>query len=98
MYKSQLEEGVEYEEGQWVANAETGVMEWHAADGSVISEAEWNAQAAAATETVDEAPPEAAADDTPADDGATDGDDTAADDSAVAAESTDQSESEPIDQ
>ena len=26
-------------------NAETGEMEWHAADGTVISEAEWNAQA-----------------------------------------------------
>ena len=38
--------GVEYEEGEWVANAETGEMEWHAADGTVISETEWNAQAA----------------------------------------------------
>ena len=47
--RDELEEGVEYAEGQWVANAETGVMEWHAADGTVISEAEWNAQAAAAT-------------------------------------------------
>ena len=46
--RDELEEGVEYAEGQWVANAETGEMEWHAADGSVISEAEWNAQAAAA--------------------------------------------------
>ena len=53
--RDELEEGVEYDEGQWVANAETGVMEWHAADGSVISEAEWNAQAAAATETAAEA-------------------------------------------
>ena len=32
---------VEYEEGEWVANAETGDMEWHAADGSVMSQAEW---------------------------------------------------------
>ena len=34
-------------------------MEWHAADGSVISEAEWNAQAeqAAATPEPAEAPP-----------------------------------------
>ncbi len=39
---------VEYAEGQWVANAQTGEMEWHAADGGVVSEAEWNAQAAAA--------------------------------------------------
>ena len=35
--------GVEYAEGQWVANTETGEMEWHAADGTVISETEWNA-------------------------------------------------------
>jgi N utilization substance protein A len=35
---------VEYAEGEWVANAETGEMEWHAADGSVISQAEWSAQ------------------------------------------------------
>ena len=47
--RDELEPGVEYEEGQWVANTETGLMEWHAADGSVISEAEWNAQAAAAS-------------------------------------------------
>jgi N utilization substance protein A len=32
---------VEYAEGEWVANAETGEMEWHAADGSVMSQAEW---------------------------------------------------------
>ena len=48
--RDELDDGVEYEEGQWVTNAETGEMEWHAADGSVISEAEWNAQAAAAAE------------------------------------------------
>jgi N utilization substance protein A len=35
---------VEYAEGEWVTNAETGDMEWHAADGSVISQAEWQAQ------------------------------------------------------
>jgi transcription termination/antitermination protein NusA len=38
---------VEYADGEWVANAETGEMEWHAADGSVISESDWQAQAAA---------------------------------------------------
>src|SRR5215204_834416 len=54
--RDELEEGVEYEEGQWVANAETGVMEWHAADGSVISEAEWNAQAAAVNTPGPDAP------------------------------------------
>jgi N utilization substance protein A len=32
---------VEYAEGEWVANAETGEMEWHAADGSVMSQSEW---------------------------------------------------------
>jgi len=55
--RDELEPGVEYAEGQWVANAETGQMEWHAADGSVISEAEWNAQATAgdgAEATVDD--------------------------------------------
>jgi N utilization substance protein A len=38
---------VEYADGEWRANAETGEMEWHAADGSVISESDWQAQAAA---------------------------------------------------
>ena len=50
--RDELDDGVEYAEGQWVTNTETGEMEWHAADGSVISEAEWNAQAeGAATRT-----------------------------------------------
>jgi N utilization substance protein A len=60
--QGELEEGVEYAEGQWVQNAETGEMEWHAADGSVISEAEWNAQAAATTDAgaaAEDAAPEA---------------------------------------
>jgi hypothetical protein len=98
--RDELEEGVEYEEGQWVANTDTGVMEWHAADGSVISEAEWNAQAAAPTEPV-------AAEDAPAESG----DDVVADDvpaapeEAAAADETDgaepgdeavPSESEPV--
>jgi N utilization substance protein A len=38
---------VEYADGEWRANAETGEMEWHAADGTVISESDWQAQAAA---------------------------------------------------
>ena len=41
------EEDVDYADGQWVANKETGEMEWHAADGSVISESDWQAQQAA---------------------------------------------------
>ncbi len=39
---------VDYAEGQWVANAETGEMEWHAADGSVVSESVWLEQQALA--------------------------------------------------
>ena len=39
---------VEYADGEWRANAESGEMEWHAADGSVISESDWQVQAAAA--------------------------------------------------
>ncbi len=41
---SYLEEHVEYAEGEWHENAESGEMEWHAADGSVISQADWIAQ------------------------------------------------------
>jgi N utilization substance protein A len=36
---------VEYAVGEWRPNAETGENEWHAADGSVISESEWNKKA-----------------------------------------------------
>jgi len=35
---------VEYAVGEWRPNAETGENEWHAADGTVISESEWNKQ------------------------------------------------------
>src|SRR5918994_2109071 len=35
------DDDVGYAEGEWVANADTGDMEWHAADGSVMSQAEW---------------------------------------------------------
>jgi N utilization substance protein A len=55
------EEEVEYADGQWVANKETGEMEWHAADGSVISESAWqqqqSAQAAVAAEAAQAPPP-----------------------------------------
>jgi N utilization substance protein A len=40
-----FEPEVEYQEGQWITNAETGKMEWHAADGTVVSQEEWQAQA-----------------------------------------------------
>ena len=36
-----------YAEGQWVTNDATGEMEWHAADGSVVSEKEWAGGSAA---------------------------------------------------
>ena len=54
---------VEYADGEWRANAETGEMEWHSADGSVISESDWQAQAAAgeAEATDGEATPDAGA-------------------------------------
>ena len=53
------DDDVEYAEGEWVANAETGEMEWHAADGTVISEAEW-ARAVAGVADADAAETEAA--------------------------------------
>ncbi|NBW92661.1 MAG: hypothetical protein EBR53_09470, partial [Actinobacteria bacterium] len=31
----------DYAEGEWVTNPETGAMEWHAADGSVVSQEQW---------------------------------------------------------
>ena len=37
------EEGVEYAEGEWVPNVASGELEWHAADGTVISAQEWAA-------------------------------------------------------
>lgn len=56
----ELDPNVEYAEGQWIENAETGEMEWHAADGSVLSQSDW---AAMSEETpLDETP----ADETPA--------------------------------
>ncbi len=39
-YAAELNE-VEYAEGEWVTNPESGELEWHAADGTVISQAEW---------------------------------------------------------
>src|SRR5687768_11297229 len=53
----ELDDGVEYAEGQWMQNARSGEMEWHAADGTVMSEAQWNEAAAnaSAVETPDSA-------------------------------------------
>jgi transcription termination/antitermination protein NusA len=55
-------EGGEFAEGQWIANAETGEMEFHSPDGSVVSEKEWSAGEPAAdvvAEAVVDAPTEA---------------------------------------
>ncbi len=48
----------DYEEGEWVANAESGEMEWHAADGSVMTQDQWNAQAAGVVAAVEPSAPE----------------------------------------
>ena len=45
----------EYEEGEWRENADTGEMEFHGADGSVMSQAEWSGQAPAGAEPPAEA-------------------------------------------
>jgi N utilization substance protein A len=46
-----------YAEGEWVTNEATGAMEWHAADGSVVSQEQW----ASASETGETAPNESEA-------------------------------------
>ena len=43
-----------YAEGQWITNDATGEMEWHAADGSDISEKEWAGGGAAPTEAAEQ--------------------------------------------
>jgi N utilization substance protein A len=50
------EEGVEYAEGEWVPNAETGELEWHAADGTVMSAQEWEANTGAVEVEVEVSP------------------------------------------
>src|SRR5215218_1711456 len=57
------DDDVEYEEGEWVANAETGDMEWHAADGSVMSQAEWVQQLGGGTPAEADAAPAVAGSD-----------------------------------
>jgi transcription termination/antitermination protein NusA len=50
-----VDDDVEYAEGEWVRNDETGTMEWHAADGTVVSADEWAGGAVeAAVEVTDE--------------------------------------------
>jgi transcription termination/antitermination protein NusA len=43
----------EFAEGEWVQNPETGEMEWHDASGSVVTQEQYNEQAAAAEEQID---------------------------------------------
>jgi len=71
----------DYAEGEWVENAE-GVMEFRAADGSIISAAEWNEGVPSAEDApAEDAPAEdAPAEDAPAEDAPA----AAAEDTAVA--------------
>lgn len=54
-----VDEDTEYAEGEWVANAETGDMEWHAADGTVMSAEQWREEAVAAADDTSGARPDA---------------------------------------
>jgi N utilization substance protein A len=45
---SNPDDGVEYAEGEWRRNDASGAMEWHAADGTVLSAEAWGDQAAEA--------------------------------------------------
>jgi N utilization substance protein A len=50
-----LDDDADYAEGEWVTNAESGAMEWHAADGTVLTQDQWNEQASQpAAETTEE--------------------------------------------
>ena len=63
------EDEVEYAEGEWVRNEETGELEWHSAEGDVVTAGEWDVDATAgdgegapaAVASADEAAPEGAA-------------------------------------
>ncbi|MDJ0770251.1 MAG: transcription termination factor NusA [Ilumatobacter sp.] len=104
-----LEEQVEYAEGEWRENAETGEMEWHAADGSVISQAEWAEQNEDAesdegeAETADSEPAAEAAAEPAADDVSGDTDDAIGEDAGddagddAAAEPADESATDAVD-
>jgi transcription termination/antitermination protein NusA len=70
-------EGGEYAEGQWIANAETGEMEFHSPDGSIVSAKEWSAgepgaEAPAEASTVDASTVDASTADAPTDEPAAD--------------------------
>ena len=42
------EDDVEYAEGEWVPNADTGELEWHSAEGDVVTAEEWASEERAA--------------------------------------------------
>ena len=44
------EDDVEYAEGEWVRNDATGEMEWHSAEGEVVTAGQWEADESAGTE------------------------------------------------
>ena len=83
----------DYEEGEWVENAE-GVMEFRAADGSVVSAAEWNEQlnadvpAASDAEVATDAVAPAPADDAVAAEAAAETDEASTDASETASTET----------
>ncbi len=54
----------DYAEGEWKENSETGKMEWHNADGSVVSADEWEQGVDVAAEAAPEGSPEVAPDET----------------------------------
>jgi N utilization substance protein A len=45
----------DYAEGEWVTNPDTGAMEWHAADGSVVSQEQWATDSSATSTNETEA-------------------------------------------
>jgi N utilization substance protein A len=73
----------EYDAGEWVTNPDTGVLEFHGADGTVVSQSEYEGEAGDETADTDTTAPAADADVT-IDEGATEGvaGDAAGDDAA----------------
>jgi transcription termination/antitermination protein NusA len=56
----QRDPSIDYAEGEWRENADTGEMEWHEADGSVVSAQQW-ADGGPVAEAAGEAPADASA-------------------------------------
>lgn len=75
-----FDDSADYAEGEWVMNAETGQQEWHASDGTVMTQEQWNAQAGMSDEAHDAGDSaEGAHDATPADDAPADAAEAAGD-------------------